>query len=84
MLNCVDFVEKHSLIFFQVDYSLTKLLYNAFLDLAPTKQDSIHAVQIARGFGVRHADIKVITDMNSTVMNKHFNDLKSKTKKLGV
>ena len=70
MTECIDFVAKKAIIFRQADYSLTKLVHQEFVHLPITKNASMHATQMARGFGVLDKDITYIEDMTIEHVDK--------------
>ena len=84
MDECEDFAVKKAVIIHQADYSLTRLLHSqpTFGDLNETKNDAVHARQLARGFGILEHDIIEINDMDIDLINLKLRELKEEFNKI--
>ena len=53
-----------------------RLLYPSFASLEATKQDAVHARQIAHGFGIPDSNIDEVTNTSAVELNKVFSNVK--------
>ena len=78
MTKCLRPADKIAIIISQSDYTLTKRVCDTFSNLPTAKSDAKHATQIARGFGIRDADIYYIRDMPLQEVKNLWNKIKKR------
>jgi len=74
--NCVYFADKRCFILQQDDFSMTRLIYDSFIDLNATRNDVPDARHIAHALGIHEQYIVHLHNATAKEINDHLNNLK--------